>query len=632
MNSNILSYLEKYIKDSDPRYAVALTGKWGCGKSFLVDSWVKDLKSREKKTASDQDSIELKPIYVSLYGMKSIGEVVKTIKRELHPFLYSKSMEMLKGLAKIAGKATINANFDFDGNVDTSELSISTSLDSLDELNPKVETIKGDKLLIFDDFERCQIDTKELMGFINGFVERNACHVIIVGDFEKLSIDSKEAYDEYREKTIGKIFEVLPDPVKALDVFLDEVPRNEWTISQKDLIVECFYSLGNHNLRLLRQAVRDFNSVIERHEINDKNRHFMKALLASFIIAVNMNGNPEDAELLRRYRQRYINSLANDDKYKEKISLLQSRLNPISERIGYNILDVYNLAAVCGYIECGKPMDEYICHKNSEFYRTPNIYELLRNYQLMEDSEFDRLYDALVRQVSDDKYAISADELALALGWLLKFDHLSIRHIKDDIIDLIKKRFQKLIEEQESSEAVYRTFMSFSRNLLSFPEKTEKSLDILHDAEIFRDDRLKMVPDEMQLLLRSLNDSNVEKLSELDIATAPDMQSNFSLRPIFHAENPDVIFEAIKGLSNKGRKIFTDFIRQHYMLEFTIEQSMAEKYLPDLDFLEKLSDLLIQTLVSMPEGISRHSYDNLNLTLVGAIQRLKSVKGEVSPG
>ncbi len=630
MNSNIINYLEKYIKDSDPRYAVALTGKWGCGKSFLVDTWVNDLKSREKKSASDQNSLELKPIYVSLYGMKSVGEVVKAIKRQLHPFLYSKSMEMLKGFAKIAGKATINANFDLDGNVDTSELSISTSLDSLDEFNPKEETIKGDKLLIFDDFERCQIDTKELMGFINGFVERNASHVIIVGDFEKLSINSKEAYDEYREKTIGKIFEVHPDPERALEVFLDEVPRNEWTISQKELIVECFYRLDNHNLRLLRQAVRDFNSVIENHEVNDKNSHFMKALLASFIIAVNMNGNPEDAELLRRYRQRYINSLANDDKYKEKISSLQSRFNPISERIGYNILDVYNLAAVCGYIECGKPMDEYIHNKNSDFYRTPNIYESLRNYQLMEDAEFDKLYDVLEARVLDDKDSISADELALALGWLLKFDHLSIRHLNEDIIDLIKNRFQKLIEQQESSEDVYSTYMSFSRNLLSFPERTEKRRDILHDVEKIRDDRLRMVPDEMQLLLRSLNDSNVEKLSELDLATAPDLLSNFSLRPIFHAENPDVIFESIKRLSNKGITVFTDFIRQHYMLEFTIEQTTAEKYLPDLCFLEKLSDLVTHALCSMQGGISRYNYDDLHLTLVGAIQRLKSVKAKVS--
>ena len=61
MNENISQYLFKYTTNPDPRYAVMLKGKWGCGKSFFVQNWIKDYQEETKKG----DAV-LEPIYVSL--------------------------------------------------------------------------------------------------------------------------------------------------------------------------------------------------------------------------------------------------------------------------------------------------------------------------------------------------------------------------------------------------------------------------------------------------------------------------------------------------------------------------------------------------------------------------------------
>lgn len=627
MNTHISNFLKKYMDDPDPRYAVALTGKWGCGKSFFVDMWVKELEKRRQKPGEDEDSIELQPVYVSLYGMRTVGEVVKAINREMHPLLYSKGMQMLKGFAKIAGKVTLNANFDLNGNPETSEVSLSTSLDSLGFLKSKDDsTIRGDKLLIFDDFERSQIDTKELLGFINGFVERSACHVIVVGDFKKLEKESKDAYEEYKEKTIGKIFEVKPDPKKALDVFLAEIPSNDWTKGQKRLILECFRLTETNNLRLLRQSIRDFNSVIEDIEIKEKHLPFMKALLATFIMVSHSNADKDLRDLFKDYVSKYLLSISANNEYKEKISGLQSKYNPISERIRYNVLDPYNIQAVNEYLTSGTSMTEYIGSKLTDLEKEATIYEKLRDYRYMEDEEFNALYEELKLIISEESPERSLPEIAQALGWLIKFDNFSIRSLDDKLLDIVESRYCAVIEKAESSEEVFQTYTSFLHTLSSFSAGDKRKEDVLSRIGKIKDEKMSGLPNRMQLLLRSLDNENVEELETLDYQSAPDRQSNFTLTPIFANEDPELIFDRIEKLSNKGRAVFTDFLHQHYMLSFGVDRKTVERQLPDLPFLEKLCDLVGQKMITIPSGITQSGYYDLRIALAEAIDRMNKVK------
>lgn len=614
------------MEDPDPRYAVALSGKWGCGKSFFVDMWIKDLEKRRKKPVEGDESIELQPIYVSLYGMKTVGEVVKAINREIHPFLYSKGMNILKGIAKIAGKVTLNTNIDLDGNSDTSEISLSTSLDSLSFLKSKDESVKGDKLIIFDDFERSGIDTKELMGFINGFVERSACHVVIVGDFEKLEKESKAAYEEYREKTIGKLFEVKPEPGKALDVFLSEVPSNDWTRDQKSLILECFALTETNNLRLLRQSIRDFNSVIENIEIKEKHYPFMKALLATFIMVYHAEADKGLKELFNDYVSKYLISISANNEYKEKISKLQTKYNPVSNRIGYNVLDPYNIQAINEYLTLGASMSGYLGSKLSEIEKEATIFEKLRDYRYMEDEEFNALYKELEVIILDENSEYSLAEIAQAFDWIMKFDNFSIRSIDNKLLDIVESRYKAVIEEAESSEEVVQAYTSFLHILSSFRPEDKRKEEILLRVGRLKDEKMSELPNRMQLLLRTLDNENVEELETMDYQSSPDQKSNFALTPIFANEDPEQIFDRITNLSNKGRAVFTDFLHHHYMLSFSEDRKTVERQLPDLSFLEKLCDLVGQKIISIPTGITQFGYYDLRVALAEAIHRMKKAK------
>ena len=255
-NKHILLSLDSYVENPDPRYALMLKGLWGCGKTYLVNQWIEErFKNPEKK----EDAV-LEPIRVSLYGMTETEQITKAIDRQLHPYLYSKAAKIGAGILKIAGKVVLRTDFDFNSD-NHSDATLSTSLDSLSFLASKDKDIKPDtlKLLVFDDVERSHIKMKQLLGYINYFVEYCGCHVIIVGDESKITDeDDKKTLEDFKEKTVGKEFEVEPDIDAAINHITEELPQVAWFNGQIDLIKKVFIASGCNNLRILRQCLYDF--------------------------------------------------------------------------------------------------------------------------------------------------------------------------------------------------------------------------------------------------------------------------------------------------------------------------------------------------------------------------------------
>lgn len=223
MNTLILDFLNSYADNPNPQYAVMLKGKWGCGKTHLIKQW----KKRFDETADTDEEITLKPIYISTYGMDSVNDIKTAIDRELNPFFYSKTGRFIKGILKLAGKVVFKTSVDFNDN-SKEDGSFSATLDSLSLLQVEDDSIKGVKFLIFDDIERCLIEMKELLGFINYFVEHCNCHVVVIGDENHLEELPKAVLGEFKEKTIGKEFEIQPDIEEAIEYFLDEVPVSDY--------------------------------------------------------------------------------------------------------------------------------------------------------------------------------------------------------------------------------------------------------------------------------------------------------------------------------------------------------------------------------------------------------------------
>ena len=106
MNKNIENFLNEYMINPDPQYAVFLKGNWGCGKTFFVNNW---LNSYKKKIPEEQI---LKPVMVSLYGLSEIKQITAAINKALYPILCGRAAKVGKTLTRFLS-ATLNRHWGY---------------------------------------------------------------------------------------------------------------------------------------------------------------------------------------------------------------------------------------------------------------------------------------------------------------------------------------------------------------------------------------------------------------------------------------------------------------------------------------------------------------------------------------
>ena len=300
-NQHVKDYLEYYINfPKAPHFAVLLNGPWGIGKTFLVEEFMKSLATTG-----------LRYVRVSLYGLTSFEEVDDALFRAMYPVLENKGVQLVGRTAKMIGK-----HFGW-----SSEF----------ELKDILDKAKSD-VFIFDDLERCAMPVSRVLGYINEFIEREDRKVIIIANEEEL--DGGEEYARIREKLVGKTFEIQSVLEQALAAFNESI-RDEKARSflgaKSDVISEIYNQSELHNLRILQQAMWDFErlyiSLDEKHRNNDAAmKELLRLLFAlsfelkaarlkpdelkkrqSFLIASLMRdrGDGEKGPSLATARQRY---------------------------------------------------------------------------------------------------------------------------------------------------------------------------------------------------------------------------------------------------------------------------------------------------------------------------------------
>ena len=257
-NEDILNCLNDYLKVSKPGYAVLLKGPWGCGKTYFVKNWIETLKAEKN---DNEQFFTLAPIYVSLYGMTSTGQIEEELKRTISPILHSKAMKMAGKVFKVAISAALRYNIDLNNNGEA-DMRMECTIDPKALLGSNDPHVKGTRLLVFDDLERSNMKMKDVLGYINYYVEHIGCSVVIVGDDSKLKTD----FQEIKEKTIGREFELDSDVDAAVDSFVqDEIMLNKkYLANHTDVIKACFKASKTNNLRLLKQSLGDYSLMMDR--------------------------------------------------------------------------------------------------------------------------------------------------------------------------------------------------------------------------------------------------------------------------------------------------------------------------------------------------------------------------------
>lgn len=617
MNDNITQFLFTYMDNPDPRYAVMLKGKWGCGKSFFIQNWIELYKEKIK----DGDAV-LDPIYVSLYGLSSTSQITSAIDRVLHPFLYSKGVEITKKILKIAGKIAFRASLDWndDGKED---VSMDATLDSLSLLASRDDNASlGPKLIVFDDLERCLIDMKLLLGYINNFVEHGACHVVIVGDETHTTDDTKAKLLEFKEKTVGREFEVMPDMGAALDYFIDnDVPLTEWLKSKKVFILDCFQSTRCNNLRLLRQCLYDFSVLYnetDKQLIKDGDV-FMTAVLGAYVV-VYCEYRGENRELLKEWDWSYFHGLSGDETTKERISNLQNKYSSIANKYRIEVLDSSHVKQIIYEIETGQSLKAYIEKSLSLLQGKVSLQDKLAEFVNLSNEEFEQTYDELVCDIKAGKSS-NLFMLGRSLALLVFFDYKNIHAIAEETVSFAKDQIVHFYSSIDNKDALYQARASFIQGISSFGKFCDNPLgkDISEFAKVEFEKRDGKLKNKMEEALLNMNNDNIGKLLELSSESTPDHSCDYRMTSIFKNIDAETFYERILKLNNKSIREICQFFSLHYEFYCSLGNG-CNHYAEDLPILQLMKERL-ESEVPNRNGVDGYMFRNLIKYIDGAISR-----------
>ena len=180
---NTIDELLYYCRESEPVGAVLLSGEWGCGKTYLVD--------HELKAILDGEAVILR---ISLFGI--------TRPEEIHDAVKSAWMETyyrIKGLDSIVKNVKKFKRVVETAQILPEPLKGILATDPADFFSAKNKIDDKYVVLVFDDLERCQMNSVDVLGIINDYCENGQYHTIIVANQEKIVQRTVQYIPDYKK-------------------------------------------------------------------------------------------------------------------------------------------------------------------------------------------------------------------------------------------------------------------------------------------------------------------------------------------------------------------------------------------------------------------------------------------------
>lgn len=162
-NEELNKYIKHYLEKDQSKSAIMLTGAWGIGKSYYIQNELIPFLQEE----------HCKCVAVSLYGLKTLSDISKSIYLELRVKPLKSNSEFAttgKLIAKTLAKGIISH---FGVDLKSTEEEMQTLYESID---------LSQTLIILEDVERSQIDILDLLGYVNSLVEQDGVKVLLVAN------------------------------------------------------------------------------------------------------------------------------------------------------------------------------------------------------------------------------------------------------------------------------------------------------------------------------------------------------------------------------------------------------------------------------------------------------------------
>lgn len=621
MNENIVNFLNGYMMNPDPQYAVLLKGKWGCGKTHFINHWIDAYKGNP---TTEQ---VLESIYVSLYGLSDTKQITTAINRVICPILYGKAAKAGKVLAKIASAMVLKHEVDlnYDG---ISDFSINIGIDSLSKFKSNDSLVNSKKLLIFDDLERCDVPMKKLLGYLNFFVEQCNCHLIVIGDEDKIAEgENKKIFGEFKEKTIGREFEIATDIHSALDTFVNQTPKNDFVVGHQEQIEKFFAMTECDNLRILRQALWDFSRFEESMTDflgDSRYEDIMIHVLGTYIISY-CEYRGKNHQLFDAWIRYDIKGQQFD---KEKIENLKSQVRAIHQRYNniYQRLSNYKtfkmelVERVILELNMGDSIKDYV----GKEYFSPEIkrhsWEQISDSFNMDNGKFILFYKELIQDISDNAIP-DMRKLGFALAYIVCLDSKKIKELTTTDFIRISEALPMYLTGYTQEEDLYNLHLEYDRGVNSLV--TNVSLERLVKLAAKFDEeynkKIKCTKNVMTTTLENLTDSNVAKLCDINEGALPDHSRTYNMVAIFNHVDISKLMKQLQSLSNESLNLFNHFIRSRYELNSRLGNWIHETE-NDIEPLRQLKSK-IDIEQTKQQYMRKEAFRKISFSLEGAIKR-----------
>ena len=374
IKTNLENYLDFYLTLRNPGYAVLVTGEWGSGKTHQV------LKAIPLESQC----------HVSLFGISKSEEVYSTVFAKMYPGKHfaKKLLEITKDISSEVAGFTLGAG------------AIAGGL-----ISPMIkQTVDKDKVIIFDDLERCVMPNNDILGVINQYVEHHQCRVIILAHDKK----TRTEFIESKEKIIGHTIKIVPQVDEAAaHFFRQHYNLNNYTYIHS-IILHAFTLTDCKSLRILKSLISDCNRLLNCLEpMYIKNDAAMGQLFFTFcIVDVEFRWGNISSEDILNIPTSYMNYLtllreiekapAEIKEKKEKLTdfLNKYYVNNLRERIlGNDLLELI-------FTEGSYPNHEITnALKTSKFY-----FDKIKRPAWVTIYNFDSLDSKIVRKAIDEMF------------------------------------------------------------------------------------------------------------------------------------------------------------------------------------------------------------------------------------
>ncbi|MGT2476621.1 P-loop NTPase fold protein [Paraburkholderia terrae] len=227
----------------DENRVIALSGKWGTGKSHL---W------RDVEVEAEIAEAVKKAVYVSLFGLREMNEL---------------KLKAVQGVMSQAGEKTANAErirTALRGAKKVLE-SLHKGFSALDEIALlTVPSLLKGKLIVLDDIERKheKLGLDEVMGFIDEFTTQHQARFLLILNDDQL--DQRALWDTLREKVIDQEIRLITTPEEAFAI-AKSLTASRYSATIRQASTTC----GLDNIRVIRKTIRAVNQILGDRDLDD---------------------------------------------------------------------------------------------------------------------------------------------------------------------------------------------------------------------------------------------------------------------------------------------------------------------------------------------------------------------------